>query len=193
MERKVSLSYVAIALIVLASLAFGALGGGLVGGVAGYALARHRASRVAKPPRLTVPPGVEPEGILPFDLGEEVRPYLGVRYQVITPELAEEEDLDVEQGALVREVMPDSPAERAGLREDDVIAAVDGQAVDDDLTLRELIQEHEPGDKVELTVLREKRERSLTVELGARHEYFFRIPPERFPRIRPWFFWPEGA
>ena len=188
MERKVSLSYVAIALIVLASLAFGFLGGGLVGGVAGYALARYQGLRAATT-RLIVKPEVEPEvkpeEIVPFELTRVERPYLGIRYQMITPELAEEKDLDVDRGALVVAVEPGSPADRAGLREGDVITAVDGQAVDEDHPLGERIREHEAGDQVELTVVREGRKRSLKVRLGARREYFFRIPPEGLPERPP--------
>jgi serine protease Do len=105
--------------------------------------------------------------------------------------LAEEEGLRVEQGALVREVMPDGPAEEAGLREGDIVTAVDGQAVDDDHPLDELIREHEVGDQVELTVLREGRELSLTVELDTWPGYLW-IPPERFREIPPRFS-PDGA
>ncbi|MFQ6058480.1 MAG: PDZ domain-containing protein [Anaerolineae bacterium] len=186
MERKASLSYVAIALIVLASLACGFLGGGLVGGVAGYALARYQGLRAATT-RLIVPPEVKPEEIVPFELTREARPYLGIRYQMITPQLAEEKGLDVDGGALVVAIEPESPAERAGLREGDVITAVNGQAVDDDHPLGELIRRHEPGDEVELTVVRQGRERSLRVELGARREYFFEfeIPPQRLPEVPP--------
>jgi membrane-associated protease RseP (regulator of RpoE activity) len=190
MKRNVNLSYVAIALIVLACLTFGFLMGGLVGGVAGYALARYQGPRGAQVPRPITPPQIEPEEIVPeeivpFDLTREAQPYLGVRYQVVTPELAEEEGLSTEHGALVREVIPDSPADQGGLQEGDVITAVDDQAVDDDHPLDELIREHEVGDQVELTVVRKGRERSLKVKLGARSEYFFRFPPEGFPEMPP--------
>ena len=156
-----------------------------MGGVAGYALARYQQPRVAQAPRLITPPEIEiePEEIVPFELTREEQPYLGIRYQMITPELAEEENLSVEQGALVMIVEAESPAERAGLQEGDIITAVDGQAVDDDHPLDELIMEHEAGDEVELTALREGRERSMDVELGVRSGHFFQFPSEGFPEM----------
>ena len=64
---------------------------------------------------------------LPFRGG----PYLGVAFQVITPELREELDLEQEHGALVVEVVSDSPADDAGLQEGDIIHAVDGAEVNE--------------------------------------------------------------
>ncbi len=96
------------------------------------------------------------------------RPYLGVAFQVITPELQEQEDLDEEYGALVIEVVPDSPAEEAGLKEGDIIRAVDGAEVNDDHLLAELIGRYQPGEQIELTVIRDGRRITIDVELGVR-------------------------
>jgi membrane-associated protease RseP (regulator of RpoE activity) len=69
-------------------------------------------------------------------------------------------------GALIREVVPDTPADRAGLQEDDLIIAVDGQPVDDDHPLQALIGEHRPGDHVEITYLRGEEEQVAMAKLG---------------------------
>ena len=59
----------------------------------------------------------------------------------------------------------DSPADEAGLREGDVITAVDGQAVDEDHPLDRRIRRYDPGDRVEITYWREGREHTVRVRL----------------------------
>ena len=59
------------------------------------------------------------------------RPWLGARLQAVTPEIAETLGLKLPSGALVANVVPGSPAARAGLKLSDLIVAIDGQAVDD--------------------------------------------------------------
>src|SRR6202161_4888388 len=59
------------------------------------------------------------------------RPWLGARLQAVTPEIAETIGLRRPTGALVANVVPASPAARAGLKLSDLIVAIEGQAVDD--------------------------------------------------------------
>lgn len=108
-----------------------------------------------------------PQLILP-ESGRAQRPFLGVTFQMVTEELAQQEDLSVDQGAWVTGVIPGSPADEAGLHEGDVIQEVNGEAVDREHTLADRINAHHPGDTVELTVRRGGRELSLEVELGTR-------------------------
>lgn len=96
------------------------------------------------------------------------RPYLGIAFQVITPELQEQEGLDEDYGALVIEVVPDSPADEAGLKEGDIIRAVDDAEVNEDHLLAELIGRYQPGEQIELTVIRDGRRITIDVELGVR-------------------------
>ncbi|MFQ5923330.1 MAG: S1C family serine protease [Anaerolineales bacterium] len=103
-------------------------------------------------------------GALPF----LSRPYLGVTFRVITPELQKQEDLDEKRGALIIEVVPDSPAEEAGLKEGDIIRAVDGAKVNEDHPLAELIGSYEPGEQIKLTVVRDGHRITVDVKLGAR-------------------------
>lgn len=72
------------------------------------------------------------------------------------------------QGATITEVMDDTPASRAGLEEDDVIVAVDGQPVSDGIALIVAIRTHLPGEAVEMTVVRGGEERTVSVELDGR-------------------------
>ena len=71
-----------------------------------------------------------------------------------------------EAGATITEVMPDTPAERAGLQKDDVIVAVDDLPVSDGIALIVAIRTHLPGDEVEMLVVRGGEESTVTVELG---------------------------
>jgi membrane-associated protease RseP (regulator of RpoE activity) len=87
---------------------------------------------------------------------------LGVQYRSLTPEIAEAEALSVAEGALVEEVLADTPAEDAGLQVGDIITAVDGDIVDIEHTLSDRLYAYEPEDRVTLTVLRGEE----TLEIG---------------------------
>src|ERR1041384_1617664 len=77
-------------------------------------------------------------------------PYLGVQFEMITPELAKAETLAADTGALIRAVMPDSPAEKAGLKVGDIVQQVDGKTVDTSHTLRDEITQRKVGDEITL-------------------------------------------
>lgn len=104
--------------------------------------------------------------------GRIVRPQLGIRYTVITPEFAEEEGLPVEYGALIvgggdspAGVLSGSPAEAAGLREGDIILELDGVRLDEDHTLASLIGARQVGDTITLRVRRGEEEFTVSVTL----------------------------
>jgi len=113
-------------------------------------------------------PGNPGRGDQQFDFKPSSQPYLGVSFQVITPDLREELNLDEEHGALIAEVVPDSPADDAGLQADDIIHAVDGAEVNEAHPLARLINSHKPGEQIELTVIRNGRRITVEVELGNR-------------------------
>lgn len=104
---------------------------------------------------------------------------LGVSYRTLTAEIAEDEGLGVEQGALVDEVFEDTPAAEAGLQAGDVITAVDGDVVDEQRTLGERLYAYDEGEVVTLTVLRDGEELSVEVTLGPRGQFlpFDRMMP----------------
>jgi putative serine protease PepD len=72
------------------------------------------------------------------------------------------------EGATITEVMPDTPAERAGLRKDDVIVAVGDQPVNDGIALIVAIRTHRPGETVTMSVVRDGEERVVEVELDGK-------------------------
>ncbi|MBN1202895.1 MAG: PDZ domain-containing protein [Anaerolineae bacterium] len=91
---------------------------------------------------------------------------LGVRFMTLTPELAEEMDLAVEQGALINEVYEDTPAAEAGLQEGDIIIAVEDDVLDEERTLADRLIAYEEGDVVTLTVIRDGEEIEIDATLG---------------------------
>jgi putative serine protease PepD len=72
------------------------------------------------------------------------------------------------EGATITEVMPDTPAERAGLKKDDVITAVGDQPVSDGIALIVAIRTHLPGETVKMSVLRGGEEQVVEVELDGK-------------------------
>lgn len=98
--------------------------------------------------------------------GEVSRGLLGVFGQPLTPDIARELGLQRVRGAVITQVQPDSGAQRAGLQEFDVITGADGRPVRNFNDLRNIVGLKRPGDKVQLNVLREGRERKITATLG---------------------------
>ncbi len=97
--------------------------------------------------------------------GRVVRGYLGVNIQTLTEEMAEVYGAKGRRGAIVLDVVPGSPADRAGLRRDDIILEFNGQQVSTSEQLRNMVALTAPGTRVTLTILREGREQKVTAEL----------------------------
>ena len=109
--------------------------------------------------------------------GKLERPYLGVRYVPLDAEVANQLDLDVQQGAYIPEgtsgrpsLVAGSPAEKAGLKERDIITEIDGTKLDEKNTLVSILGKKRVGDVVSLKVLRDGGEVSLTTTLEAAPE-----------------------
>jgi serine protease Do len=98
--------------------------------------------------------------------GKVTRGYLGVKIQSLTPELATKLKLSGQTGAVVSEVTRNSPAEKAGLKKNDVLIEFDGKSVTDSRHLRLIVAEKPPGSSVSVKVFRDGKEQTLTVELG---------------------------
>jgi serine protease Do len=98
--------------------------------------------------------------------GKVTRAYLGVMVQPVTPAIAKSFGTHGLGGALVGDVSPDGPAQKAGLEKGDIILDLNGKPVVDNNTLRNNISMMEPGAVVKLRLLRNGSERDLTVKLA---------------------------
>ena len=191
MNEKKDRTILIVSIIVIVGVLVSLIGACVTGGGMGYLVARRQAKELAQRPELQ-----EPElRIHPPQMPESrEEPW---RFEM--PELPEEfppfplrpgEQLS---GAWIREVIPDTPADKAGLQACDLIITVDGQQVDDDHPLQELIGEHKPGDRVEITYRRGEEEHEVKVKLGEHpddpdrpylgvHFVFFSMRQRRFDR-----------
>ncbi len=106
--------------------------------------------------------------------GKIVRPWLGVRYILLNKEIAKTNKIDVDYGALIVRgktpeelaVVPGSPADKAGLVENDIILELNGQKIDEEHTLAKEIAKYKPGDEVTLKVLSKGEEKVVKAVLG---------------------------
>lgn len=103
-----------------------------------------------------------------LEFGEVRIGYLGVVGQTVDADIAELYDLPVDAGAVIAELDPQGPAGAAGLEAGDIVIAIDGEDVASMADLAGRIQQRSPGEDVEVTVIREGEELSVTVPLGER-------------------------
>lgn len=96
-----------------------------------------------------------------------VRPWLGARTQTVTAEIARSLGQTAPRGALVADVWPGGPADRAGLKQGDVILSVNGQPVNDPSSVTYYFGSRKPGDQVPVVVMRDGRERPVNVRADA--------------------------
>jgi S1-C subfamily serine protease len=121
--------------------------------------------------------------------GQDIaRPWIGIYYEPIDAQVAQDNDLKVTEGAWIHvanedqgqqgqqgqpqqvpdAIVADSPAATAGLKAEDIITAIDGQAIDQEHPLDLVLLTHAPGDTVTLTVLRDGASQSIDLTLGTR-------------------------
>jgi len=100
--------------------------------------------------------------------GKVTRGWLGVQIQDVDEGMAKALQLNGWNGAIISQVIKNSPAEDAGVEKQDVIIAVNGVKVDDSSNLKNLISSGRPHDKTKLTLIRDGHEKKLTVTLGIR-------------------------
>ncbi len=106
--------------------------------------------------------------------GRVTRSFLGIRYLVINEDLVKKNQLTVDHGVLVSRgddrtdlaVIPGSPADKAGIIENDIILSVDGIEINEEYSLSSLVGRKSPGDSISLRVLRHGEEKDVQVILG---------------------------
>ncbi len=106
------------------------------------------------------------------------RPWIGIRYQALTQQIADQEKLSVREGAWLQPasangaadpaIVAGSPAAKAGLRDGDIITSVDGVKITAVAPLDDILTEYVPGTTVALDVLRDGKPITLTLTLGTR-------------------------
>ena len=106
--------------------------------------------------------------------GKITSPFIGVRYVLISPDLAKKEKLPVENGALVRgseegpAVVKNSPAAKAGIKAEDIILEINGEKIDQNHSLSSLVQKYNVNDTINLKILSDGKEMEIKVVLEER-------------------------
>jgi serine protease Do len=103
--------------------------------------------------------------------------FLGGKFVPVEGQFAEQLGLDEQDGVALVEVVPDSPAEKAGLKEKDVLKKIDGKEIEDVDAFRAAMRGTKPGQTLKLTILRDKETKEISVTLGER--------PKNMPTTAP--------
>jgi serine protease Do len=101
-----------------------------------------------------------------IDHGKVIRGWMGISIRDLTPEQVKSMNLADNKGALVTEVIPNSPAQKAGLKKDDLVIMYQDRKIGDAATLQSSVADTAIGKKVDLTVLRNGKDVGLTVTIG---------------------------
>jgi serine protease Do len=99
-------------------------------------------------------------------MGDEGSSWLGVETHEVTADKAKELKLSAERGAVLGKIVPDSPAAKAGLKENDVVTEINGQRVEGAAQFRRMIHEIPAGRSIQLTVWRDGRTQTISATLG---------------------------
>ena len=108
--------------------------------------------------------------------GEDLsRPWIGIRFETINAQVKQDNNLGVDEGALVGNtggtgpaIVEDSPAAKAGIQDGDVVLSISGIKLDQEHPLDAVLVQFAPGDTVELQVIRDGKEQTIEVTLGTR-------------------------
>jgi len=100
--------------------------------------------------------------------GKVVRGYIGIYGQDVTPEMAELLGAKGQKGIVVHKLVEDSPAAKAGIENGDIIIKKDGKDIESWDTFRNQVARTSPSTKIDLTVIRDGKEKEFTIELATR-------------------------
>jgi len=142
---------------------------------------------------VTPEPGDEDTMVL---LGDDGTGWLGVESQEVSTEKAKELKLPAERGVLLERVVPDSPAAKGGLKDNDVITEINGVRVEGAAQFRRMIHEIPAGRSAQFTVWRDGRAQTIGVTLGKSEDHsnmWFKTAPRAFSFQLPKIEIPEVA
>jgi len=103
-----------------------------------------------------------------IEKGRVTRPYLGISWERVTPELATRFNLPVRQGVLITQLAQGSPAQAAGLKAGDILTAMDETTIDEKHPFINLLFQHNPGDVIRVKAWRDGQEQEFGATLGER-------------------------
>jgi serine protease Do len=124
---------------------------------------------VEQDPRIEVLPEIAGDDVNVF-MGDDGSSWLGVETHEVTSDKAKELKLSAERGVVLGKIVADSPAAKAGLKENDVVTEINGQRVEGAAQFRRMIHEIPAGRSIQLTVWREGRSQTISATLGKSEE-----------------------
>ena len=122
-----------------------------------------------EPMRIEVLPNIETDDAA-IVIGDEGPSWLGVETNEVTADKAKELKLSAERGVVLGKIVPDSPAAKAGLKENDVVTEINGQRVEGAAQFRRMIHEIPAGRSIQLTVWRDGHSQTISATLGKSEE-----------------------
>ncbi len=121
------------------------------------------------PGQIEVQPKIETDG-MNIVIGDDGSSWLGVETHEVTSDKAKELKLSAERGVVLGKIVPDSPAAKAGLKENDVVMEINGQRVEGAAQFRRMIHEIPAGRSIQLSVWRDGRMQTISATLGKSQE-----------------------
>jgi len=121
------------------------------------------------PGQIEVQPKIETDG-MNIVIADDGSSWLGVETHEVTSDKAKELKLSAERGVVLGKIVPDSPAAKAGLKENDVVTEINGQRVEGAAQFRRMIHEIPAGRSIQLTVWRDGRTQTISATLGKSQE-----------------------
>ena len=123
-----------------------------------------------EPTQIEVLPNIETDD-RNIVIGDDGSSWLGVETHEVTAGKAKELKLSAERGVVLGKIVPDSPAAKAGLKENDVVTEINGQRVEGAAQFRRMIHEIPAGRSIQITVWRDGRTQTLSATLGKSEEH----------------------
>ena len=124
---------------------------------------------VDQDPRIEVLPEIAGDDVNVL-IGDDGSSWLGVETHEVTSDKAKELKLNAERGVVLGKIAADSPAAKAGLKENDVVTEINGQRVEGAAQFRRMIHEIPAGRSIQLTVWRDGRSQTISATLGKSEE-----------------------